>query len=145
MFGKGSTRTFGLLAACPCACSDGSEWCYGWGFDAKTQLVPGAGSWGYNSYSYQCVSSPWLLREVASAPLQVASPKAIQDLLQPSNTPCLPQLPITRCLLQECWPPFGQRLTILALAVLVCAFFSVYVTVHAGHCVQQSAASTGFS
>lgn len=35
--------------------SDGySDWCYSWGFDPKALLVPGSGSCGYNSYSYQC-------------------------------------------------------------------------------------------
>jgi hypothetical protein len=35
--------------------SDGfDDWCYSWGYNAKAPLVPGAGSYGYNSYSYQC-------------------------------------------------------------------------------------------
>jgi hypothetical protein len=35
--------------------SDGlSDWCYGWGYNPRALLVPGAGSYGYNSYSYQC-------------------------------------------------------------------------------------------
>lgn len=35
--------------------SDGfNDWCYAWGWDPSWRLVPGAGSWGYNSYSYQC-------------------------------------------------------------------------------------------
>lgn len=64
----GSSPVEALAAVPAFFYSDGSaEWCYGFEFDSKRALVPGAGSAGYNSYSYQCCSQGTVYSSLLSA------------------------------------------------------------------------------